>query len=256
MRARVEPVLISFFAASAQCRSASHTWEMPDGHPRRGRPARRSLGEHGELRPQRQAVDLRHHPAAGRALHPRARLPPQRGRPRACQQPVQHHRPDGAAADRHVRAGDDGDRHCGRHHRPHPRVRRAAAHRRGGPGRGPPGRRQRSRRRHDPHGRRAGRRAPSAAAGVLPAGRADRTARRHHRTDLRGPRFQGHRRAVRGAPGRAGPPGRRRHRRGPAVYERHTGFAERTLDGLRSAARRPGCGCCTAPARAGTTRRP
>ena len=54
----------------AHCRSASQQLGELDGHPRRGRPARRSLGEHGELCPQRQAVHLREHPAAGRAEHP------------------------------------------------------------------------------------------------------------------------------------------------------------------------------------------
>lgn len=39
----------------------------------------------------------------------------------------------------------------------------------------------------------------------------------------------------------------------PAVYERHTGFAERTLDGLRSRARSWASGCCTGRARAVTT---
>ena len=42
-----------------------------DGHPRPAeRPARRSLGEHGELCPQRQAVHFLGHPAAGGAEHP------------------------------------------------------------------------------------------------------------------------------------------------------------------------------------------
>ncbi|GAA3766563.1 hypothetical protein GCM10022206_01360 [Streptomyces chiangmaiensis] len=43
----------------------------------------------------------------------------------------------------------------------------------------------------------------------------------------------------------------------PAVYERHAGFTERTLDGLSGRAPASwGCGCCTVPLRAGTARWP
>ena len=74
-----------------------------------------------------------------------------------------------------------------------------------------------------------------------PARRADRAARRHQRTDLRRPRLRGDGRAVRRAPGRCSATGTSlSSARPPAVYERHTGFAERTLDGLRSPGRELG----------------